>query len=100
MCIRDSSVDSELIPGMTADFVLSRLGNSGVTVPVSSVVDSGGGQTTVFVVEDGVAQRRTVEVSQLVGVHALVTQGLAPGEDVISGGHFGLVPGQDVQVQR
>jgi len=92
--------DAELIPGMTADFVLSRQDHSGVIVPVSSVVDSGGGETSVFVVEDGVAQRRPVEVAQLVGVHALVTRGLAAGEDVVSGGHFGLVPGQSVQVQR
>lgn len=92
--------DSELIPGMTADFVLSRHARSGVTVPVSSVVDAGGGKTSVFVVEGGLAHRRVIEVAQLVGVNALVTQGLAVGEDVVSGGHFGLVPGQSVQVQR
>ncbi len=94
------AADAELIPGVTADFVLSRQANSGVTVPVSSVVDAGDGETTVFVVESGVAQRRSVEVAQLLGVHALVTQGLTAGEDVVSGGHFGLVPGQTVQVQR
>ncbi|MGH1342706.1 MAG: efflux RND transporter periplasmic adaptor subunit [Nannocystales bacterium] len=93
--------DADLIPGMTADFVLSRQGQSGVTVPVSSVVDAGGGQTTVFVIDDaGLAQRRSVEVSQLLGVDALVTQGLTAGEQVVSAGHFGLVPGQTVQVQR
>jgi multidrug efflux system membrane fusion protein len=92
--------DADLIPGMTADFVLSRKDHAGVTVPVSSVVDAGGGETSVFVVEAGVAQRRPVVVAQLVGVHALITDGLSPGEDVVSGGHFGLVPGQNVQVQR
>ncbi len=92
--------DSDLIPGMSADFVLSRHTDSGVSVPVSSVVDAGGGETTVYVIEAGVAVQRVVRVSQLVGADALVTEGLAVGEDVISGGHFGLVPGQSVRVQR
>lgn len=90
--------DSDVVPGVTAELVLARAETSGVTVPVSSVVDGGNGETTVFVIEEGLAQRRTVEVAELVGARALVVDGLEPGEAVISGGHFGLVPGQDVQV--
>jgi len=92
--------DTDLVPGMTADLVLRRADASGVTVPVASVVDAGNGETTVFVIEDGVAKRRTVHVAQLVGSRALVTEGLTAGEGVISGGHFGLVPGQSVRVRR
>ena len=91
---------TELVPGVTAELVLSRTDAAGVTVPVSSVVDAGGGETTVFVIEDGLAQRRPVQVAGLVGSRALVTSGLQGGEDVISGGHFGLVPGQSVRVSR
>ncbi len=92
--------DTDLVPGMTADFVLERAGASGVTVPVSAVVDAGGGETSVFVVQEGVVQRRAVKVAQLLGANALVADGIAVGDDVVSGGHFGLVPGQAVQVQR
>ncbi len=91
---------TDLVPGMTAELVLSRRKTSGVTVPVSSVVDSGAGEISVFVIDEGLAQRRSVRVAQLVGTRALVVEGLEAGEDVISGGHFGLVPGQAVQVKR
>ncbi len=89
-----------LVPGMTAELVLARADDDGVTIPVSSVVDAGAGETTVFVIEDGLAQRRPVQVVGLVGSRALIISGLEAGEDVISGGHFGLVPGQSVQVNR
>ncbi len=92
--------NADLVPGMTAELVLARADPNGVTVPVSSVVDGGNGATTVFVIEDGQAKRRDVRVAELVGARALVIEGLQPGEDVISGGHFGLVPGQSVQVKR
>jgi len=92
--------DDALVPGVTAELVISRTGAAGVTVPVSSIVDAGDGETTVFVIEDGLASRRRVVVGQLVGSRALVLEGLDPAQEVITGGHFGLVPGRAVQVQR
>ncbi len=92
--------DETLVPGMTADFVLSGLEARGVKVPVSSVIDAGKGETTVFVVKDGVVDRKRVEVAQLVGSDALVVEGLVEGDRVVSGGHFGLVPGQQVETAR
>ncbi|MEM6289851.1 MAG: efflux RND transporter periplasmic adaptor subunit, partial [Myxococcota bacterium] len=92
--------EADLVPGMTADFVLERVGAAGVTVPVSAVVDAGGGETSVFAVENGVVQRRSVGVAQLLGADALIAKGVTAGDDIVSGGHFGLVPGQAVQVQR
>ncbi|MBX3363792.1 MAG: efflux RND transporter periplasmic adaptor subunit [Phycisphaeraceae bacterium] len=49
------------------------------------------GDWTVFVVEDGRARRRTVQIGRLTGLEAQVLDGLQPGESVI------VHPGDDVR---
>jgi HlyD family secretion protein len=53
-----------------------------VLVPVSALFRRGGGWT-VFVVQDGAARERRVEVARRAARSAIVAEGVAPGETVI-----------------
>jgi RND family efflux transporter MFP subunit len=66
-----------------------------LTVPKDALVQARGGWT-VFVVEDGTAQPRTVEVGLAVGDRFEVASGLADGEVVVVRGNERLRPGQEV----
>ena len=55
-----------------------------------------GGQALVYVVEDGVAKPRSVQLGEAVGSRFRVLDGLAPGEVVVIRGNERLQPGQSV----
>ena len=70
-----------------------------VTVSKDAVVQSRG-STAVFVVEDGQAMIRPVELGAPVGNRFEVTTGLRPGEQVVVRGNETLRPGQQVRVSE
>jgi RND family efflux transporter MFP subunit len=55
-----------------------------------------GNQALVFVVQNGVAQPRSVELGEAMGSRLQVVQGLEPGEIVVIRGNERLRPGQQV----
>lgn len=69
---------------------------SAVTVHKDAVVNKGG-QRVVFVVEDGKAALRPVELGEAVGGRFVVLSGLKPGDVVVVRGNERLAPGQAVQ---
>lgn len=66
-----------------------------VSVHKDAVIRSQGG-AMVFVVIDGAAEARTVELGQAIGTRFEVLSGLAPGELVVVRGNERLMPGQAV----
>ncbi|MEM7487597.1 MAG: efflux RND transporter periplasmic adaptor subunit [Pseudomonadota bacterium] len=66
-----------------------------LTVPKDALVQARGGWT-VFVVEDGTAQPRAVQVGLAVGDRFEVASGLAEGDVVVTRGNERLRPGQEV----
>ncbi|KIT14330.1 efflux RND transporter periplasmic adaptor subunit [Jannaschia aquimarina] len=66
-----------------------------LTVPKDALVQAQGGWT-VFVVEDGAAQPRTVEIGLAVGDRFEVVSGLTDGDVVVVRGNERLRPGQEV----
>ena len=58
-------------------------------IPRSAIIESGG-ETSVFVVEDGVGLRKSVETSFSSSGMVEITSGLTDGESVITVGHVGL----------
>jgi len=56
-----------------------------------------GDQATVYVVRDGVARSRTVQLGEAVGSRFQVLEGLQPGDVVVTRGNERLQPGQRVQ---
>jgi len=85
--------------GMTARVGIgSSSGDARILVPLASVVDQGKGPA-VWVVADGKAQRRPVEVAQFVEHGAVLKEGLQAGELVVVSGAHQLVADQPVQTK-
>ena len=62
-----------------------------------SALMTGSNGTSVFVVDNGIAQRRDVEVALQTDQQALITNGIMAGETVVVGGNAGLTNGMRVR---
>lgn len=83
--------------GMTAQVaVQSPSSETALVVPLTAVVDQGGGPA-VWVVVDGKAQRRPVEIRQYREDGAVLASGVQAGEPVVTVGAHKLVAGQPVR---
>jgi membrane fusion protein, multidrug efflux system len=67
-----------------------------VAVPVEALTDGSG--PSVFVVKDGKAHKREVVEGVRTQSHAEIKQGVAPGEQVVTFGLYGLKDGSPVEV--
>ena len=67
-----------------------------LAVPVEAVTDASG--SAVFVVKDGKAVKREVVEGLKTEAYVEITEGLSPGEQVVTFGHYGLKDGSAVQV--
>lgn len=89
--------DGRLKPGMSARLeVPRRTIENAVLVPLEALVDLGE-QRAVFVVADGVARRRVVELGPVVGERVVVLSGVAAGEPVVVDGEQRIADGQAVR---
>lgn len=89
--------DGRLKPGMSARLeVPRRTLEDAVLVPLEALVDLGE-QRAVFVVLDGLARRRVVELGPVVGERVVVLSGVAAGEPVVVEGEQRIADGQAVR---
>ncbi|MCC6730960.1 MAG: efflux RND transporter periplasmic adaptor subunit [Chthonomonadales bacterium] len=90
-----------LRPGMFArGTILIDTHRATTLVPKDAVVfDPATGQAHIFVAEDGVAHRRTVQIGYTDPTHVEVLSGARPGEKVIVTGQSTLQEGDHVAVQ-
>lgn len=89
--------DGRLKPGMAARLeVPRRTLADAILVPLEALVDLGE-ERAVFVVEDGVARRRIVELGPVVGERVVVLAGVAAGEPVVVEGEQRIADGQEVE---
>ncbi len=84
--------------GMTARVILGSPSGAAIVVPLTAVVDNGKGPQ-VWVVNDGKAMSRAVEVAAFREDGAAITSGLKTGEMVILTGQRRLVDGQTVHAE-
>lgn len=84
--------------GMTARVILDTNGDNKLIVPLSAVVDQGNG-SVVWVIRDGKANPRPVEVAQFGEDGALLSNGVQAGELVVIAGAGKLVAGQAVEAK-
>ena len=84
--------------GMTARVILGGAATAPVIVPLTAVVDNGQGPQ-VWVVADGKAAPRPVEVARFGDDGVAISRGVQPGDAVILTGQRRLTPGQAVQTQ-
>jgi membrane fusion protein (multidrug efflux system) len=90
--------DGRLRPGLVARFVVETGEPRMVMrVPLEGVFERFGSQH-VYVIEDGVAERRAIVLGPVGAGFAEVTEGLEPGETVVVKGVTRVVDGSKVQV--
>jgi RND family efflux transporter MFP subunit len=78
-----------LRPGMFVQVALqSPLGADAVAVPRSAVLDTGKEKVVYVAKENGVFEKRTIEVSAAGDDYYAVTRGIQPGERVVTHGNF------------
>jgi membrane fusion protein (multidrug efflux system) len=89
--------DQRLLPGAFANvsLTLGKVENA-VLVPAIAIVP-GLDSKTVFVVQEGKAQLRTVVTGTRLDDRVQILSGLAPGEIVVTSGVLQLTPGLDVR---
>ena len=90
--------DGRLRPGLVARFAVETGDPKMVIrVPLEGVFERFGSQH-VYVIEDGIAQRRTVVLGLVGAGFAQITEGIEPGETVVIKGVNRVVDGSKVQV--
>jgi multidrug efflux system membrane fusion protein len=92
--------DEALWPGQFVDLAVTlTVEPKAIVVPSTAILEGQAG-AQVFVVKDGVATLRKVEVGRTVGDESLVRSGLSPGESVITSGQLRVVDGGRVSVSQ
>ncbi len=91
------NTDGRLKPGMFMTVDLQRDRGDVLVAPEQAIVPEGSSQY-VFVVTDGVVERRNVELGRRIPGYVVITAGLVPGEAVIVEGTQKVRDGASVQV--
>lgn len=88
-----------LWPGQFVDVTL-KLGEERdvLTIPTAAIMESQSGPQ-VFVVVNGAAELRRIEVSRTAGDASVIRSGLSAGESVVIRGQLRVLPGGQVQVK-
>ncbi len=89
--------DGHLKPGMFMSVDLKRDRGELVVAPEQAIVPEGGSQY-VFVVADGVAEKRLVQLGRRIPGFVAIASGLEAGESVITEGTHKVVDGSAVEV--
>jgi multidrug efflux system membrane fusion protein len=93
------NADHALWPGLSVSTrLLVTTINDVVVVPDSAVQRGPNGLFAYVVTSDNKAEMRDLKVERIADGHALVKQGLAPGERIITSGHYRVQPGGLVKV--
>lgn len=92
--------DHRLWPGQFSTVTL-RLAEeeNAITVPTQAVQTGQDGQFVYVVSSDNRAESRPVKVARTIGGDAVVSQGITPGETVVTDGQLRLLPGVEVQIR-
>ncbi|HEX9051046.1 MAG TPA: efflux RND transporter periplasmic adaptor subunit, partial [Anaeromyxobacter sp.] len=93
--------DEALWPGeyVNVRVVLGAL-RGAVVAPAAAVVPGQSGPFVYVVKQDGTVEQRPVKVAQQDAREAVIADGLAPGETVVTDGQLALVPGARVAVKQ
>jgi RND family efflux transporter MFP subunit len=90
----------ELKPGMFARVGLNIAEKGGVVVIPEAAVLRDGSEEYVFVVEENTARRRAVKLGLEEGPRVEVTEGLVPGEMLVTAGQQKISEGERVEAQK
>ena len=92
--------DRALWPGQFVNVALTLSTDADAVVAPASAVETGQNGDYVFVVKPDLSvESRPVTVDRTVGEKAVIAQGLAPGERVVTDGQLRLTPGAKVEIK-
>lgn len=91
--------DKSLLPGMVCKVMLDQPDNQGFIVPAKCVQTRPEG-LSVWVVENGRAQRRLITSTQFVANGVLVSSGLYPGDTIITAGMQKLYTNAQLRIKN
>src|SRR5580704_834058 len=92
--------DHRLWPGQFSNVSLRLSEEENATVVPSQAVQTGQTGDFVFVVKSDLsAESRPVKVARTIGGESVISQGIQPGETVVTDGQLRLLPGIKVQVK-
>jgi RND family efflux transporter MFP subunit len=100
--VRFDTAPPRLVSGLVARLRLAPTTDAPplTYVPMAALVEGDGDRASVFVLEDGKAQRRPVRVAFITADSIALESGLAAGEPVITDGALFLENGEAVEVQH
>jgi RND family efflux transporter MFP subunit len=93
----DLPLKSGLVAKLTITPSSARTGER-VYVPIAAIVEGNGREARVFVLDENRARRRDVAVAFIEGEHVALTDGVEPGEQVITDGAQYLEDGEQVAI--
>ena len=92
--------DRALWPGQFVNVALTLTTDENAVVAPAAAVETGQDGGYVFVVKaDGTVESRPVVVDRTVGEKAVIAEGLAGGERVVTDGQLRLVPGAHIEIK-
>jgi membrane fusion protein, multidrug efflux system len=95
------NADHRLWPGQFSTVLLGLSEEENATVVPSQAVQTGQKGDFVFVVKsDMTAEQRPVKVARTVGGDTVISNGVEPGETVVTDGQLRLLPGIKVQILK
>ncbi len=96
--IKVDNRDLKVLVGMSATVkIAARVHRDVVVIDQDMVVESASGRS-VFVVENGIAQERSVRLGAVEGDRVVILEGVVPGETLITMGHRELIDTQPVRI--
>lgn len=91
--------DTVLLPGLYVEVEMPQtVAKGAIALPQNTVMRDGSGAAYVWVVADGKVAQRPVTVAQAMGNTWIITQGVNPGDQVITSGFQKTGPGAPVTV--
>ena len=89
-----------LWPGQFVTVALTLANPEVIAIPTSALQTSQAGQYVYVVKSDRTAELRPVTIERTVGAEAVIAQGLAPGDKVVTEGQLRVVPGRAVDIRE
>ena len=90
---------ASFLPGMVCKAYITNINHTGIIIPSSCVMTQRQG-LNVWVIEHGKAARRVIEVGEFVKNGVLVTNGLHPGDTIVTMGYQKLFVGAKVRIEN
>ena len=87
------------LPGMVCKAYITNIHHNGIIIPSNCVMTQRQG-LSVWVIKNGVAERRIIQVDEFVKNGVLVSEGLQPGDTVVTMGYQKLFVGAKVAIDN